>query len=163
MRLADAFEIVLDLAEKQVCTVPKLVDSEVIAQQRLQIAAIAKVEEFVRTYDFDDAPDADNALDTDEIVHARVDIRGNTGPVSVWTALRSSDLEDGNGEYAIHRNLKKAGLNPSDVISWSFYSVDEINNDPTLMAGQPILDEPLALAEEFDRLAPLGVTPQWRE
>ena len=156
MRLADAFEVVLCLARQNVIEDP---DDEVLeVEQSRQEAAIAEVEKFAIDYDFNNGLPDDN-----ETVHARVDMRGNTGPVSIWTALKSSDLEDGNGEYAIRRNLKKAGLNPNNVIGWSFYSVDEINNDPTLMAGKPILDEPLALAEEFDRLAPLGVTPQWRE
>lgn len=54
MRLATAFEVVLGLADLYT---KEHWDDELLKKQR---DAIADVEEFVRTYDFDDAPDTDD-------------------------------------------------------------------------------------------------------
>lgn len=63
MRLADAFEIVLDLVRQGVLEFP--IDDEVQeAQQLKQEAAIVEIEEFVRTYDFDDEP---NEYSTEDV------------------------------------------------------------------------------------------------
>ena len=183
MRLRTAFEFVLGIATLYVKEHPD--DPPFTAQQYQAIAKINKFvhdydfEDFGLADEGKDLCDYCNKSDIEikavdketgkvacsrikhrankEPIYARVDFKSPEGPKFVFVQLHGVDLDtDYNGEAAIYHQMREVGLDPNNIIGWSFYDKSEIDSDPTLVDLAAIFESAEIALEEDKKLADLA-------